>query len=135
MSEMAGKVVLVTGAGQGIGRATAEAFAGEGARVLAVDIEAARVEETAWQLRGHRGAVEPFTADISRRTDVHSAVMHCVERFGSLDVLVANAGISGSAHFLELDDAAWDRVLAVNLTGTFYCLQEAARVMAPRRRG
>lgn len=133
MSRLAGKVALVTGAGQGIGRAIAEAFAAEGARVLALDARAERVEQAAREIPG--GAVEPFTADVSRRAEVRRAVEHCVERFGGLDILVANAGIAGSAPFMELEDTDWDRVLAVNLTGTFYCLQEAARVMAPRGQG
>src|SRR5438105_15250820 len=133
MSRLAGRVTLVTGAGQGIGRAIAEAFAAEGAHVLALDSQAARVEQAARELAGRGGTVEPFVADVSQRADVRRAVLHCVERFGSLDVLVANAGIAGSAPFLELEDADWQRVLDVNLTGTFFCLQEAARVMAPRR--
>jgi NAD(P)-dependent dehydrogenase (short-subunit alcohol dehydrogenase family) len=135
MSSLAGKVALVTGAGQGIGRAIAEAFAVAGARVLALDVQAARVEQAARELAGRGGTVEPFVADVSCRADVRRGVLHCVERFGGLDILVANAGISGSAPFLDLEDADWQRVLAVNLTGTFYCLQEAARVMAPQRQG
>ena len=135
MSRLAGKVALVTGAGQGIGRAIAEAFAGEGARVLALDAHADRVEQAAREVAGRGGTVEPFVADVSRRTDVRRAVERCVERFGGLDLLVANAGISGSAPFLELEDADWQRVLDVNLTGVFYCLQEAGRVMARKRQG
>lgn len=135
MSRLAGKVALVTGAGQGIGRAIAEAFAAEGAQVLALDRDPARVEQAAREMAGRGGTVEPFAGDVARRADVRGAVLRCVDRFGGLDVLVANAGIAGSVPFLDLEDADWQRVLDVNLTGVFYCLQEAGRVMAPKRRG
>ena len=134
MSRLSGKVALVTGAGQGIGRAIAETFAAEGARVIALDLDAARIEQTVQEIDSGVGTVEAFVADISRRDDVQRAVQRCVERFGSLDVLAANAGISSYTPFLEVEDADWQRVLDVNLTGTFYCMQEAARVMAPQRK-
>ena len=134
MNRLVGKVALVTGAGQGIGRAITRAFAEEGARVLALDLLLDRAEAVAGETHSG-GEVAPFAGDVSSRDDVRAAVQHCVERFGGLDVLVANAGIAGSVPFLELDDSTWRRVLEVNLTGTFYCLQEAARVMAPRRAG
>src|SRR5262245_49454666 len=94
MSRFSGKVVLVTGSGQGIGRATAERFVAEGAKGCALDWDAARVAETVRALAASGGTVEGITGDISRRQEVHCAVQHCVERFGSLDVLVANAGIT-----------------------------------------
>jgi NAD(P)-dependent dehydrogenase (short-subunit alcohol dehydrogenase family) len=130
MSRFSGKVVLVTGAGQGIGRATVERFVAEGAKVCALDGDASRLDETVRVLASSGGVVEGVTGDISRRRDVHSAVQRCVERFGGLDVLVANAGITSVQPLLDIDDASWQRVLDVNLTGTFLCTQEAARVMA-----
>jgi NAD(P)-dependent dehydrogenase (short-subunit alcohol dehydrogenase family) len=130
MSRFSGKVVLVTGSGQGIGRAAAEQFVAEGAKVCALDCEAARVDEAVRALTAAGGAVEGIAADVSRRPDVRRAVQRCVERFGGLDVLVANAGITGVQPLLEIDDASWQRILDVNLTGTFLCTQEAARVMA-----
>src|SRR4051812_11215893 len=89
-----GKVALVTGAANGIGRAIAERFVAEGMRVLALDLEAATVAATAAELAKDGGEIEPFTGDISRRDDVVRAVRHCVGRFGGIDVLVANAGIA-----------------------------------------
>jgi NAD(P)-dependent dehydrogenase (short-subunit alcohol dehydrogenase family) len=130
MSRFSGKVVLVTGSGQGIGRAAAERFVAEGAKVCALDADASRLDETVRALSSGGGAVEGITGDISRRQDVHRAVQRCVERFGGLDVLVANAGITSVQPLLEIDDANWQRILDVNLTGTFLCTQEAARVMA-----
>jgi NAD(P)-dependent dehydrogenase (short-subunit alcohol dehydrogenase family) len=130
MSRFSGKVALVTGSGQGIGRATAERFAMEGAKVCVLDRDADRVEETVKALASGGGAVLGIAGDISRRQDVRRAVELCVDRFGGLDVLVANAGISGVQPLLDIDDASWQRILDVNLTGTFLCTQEAARVMA-----
>jgi 3-oxoacyl-[acyl-carrier protein] reductase len=135
MSRLSGKVALVTGAAQGIGRAIVETFAAEGARVLALDVQADRIEQAARAIAGQGGMVEADVGDISRREDVRRVVDRCVERFGALDVLVANAGIVRISPFLELDDASWQRVLNVNLNGTFYCMQEAARIMAPARKG
>src|SRR5262245_35096256 len=88
-----GKVALVTGSGQGIGRATVERLVAEGARVCALDWDAARVDDTVKALGSGRGTIEGITGDISRRQDVRRAVQRCVERFDGLDILVANAGI------------------------------------------
>jgi NAD(P)-dependent dehydrogenase (short-subunit alcohol dehydrogenase family) len=127
MSRFSGKVVLVTGSGQGIGRATVKRFVEEGAKVGALDQDASRVGET---LASGGGAIEAMTGDVTRREDVRRAVQRCVERFGGLDILVANAGITGVQPMLDIDDASWQRILDVNLTGTFLSIQEAARVMA-----
>jgi NAD(P)-dependent dehydrogenase (short-subunit alcohol dehydrogenase family) len=135
MSRLSGKVALVTGAAQGIGRATAETLAAAGARVVALDLQKDRLEQTVRAIAGQGGTAEAVLADISRREDVRGAVERSIDRFGTLDILVANAGIVRIAPFLELDDASWQGVLNVNLTGTFYCMQEAARVMAPRGKG
>ncbi len=136
MNRLDGKVALVTGAARGIGRAVAELFAAEGAHVFALDVQAPAIESTARAINRSAGdMVEAYAADIARRQDVRGAVRRCVDKFGGLDILVANAGISGVAPFLDVDDDHWQRVLNVNLTGTFYCMQEAARVMAQKRKG
>ena len=135
MAGLSGKVALVTGAANGIGRAIAERLLDEGVRVAALDLEADTIAAAAAELGVHGGEIEPVAGDISRREDVVRAVKRCVERFGGLDLLVANAGIADAQPFLEISEASWRRIIDVNLTGTFFCIQEAARVMMPARKG
>ena len=135
MNRFRGKVVLVTGAGQGIGRAVAQLFAGQGANVSVLDRDAARVAEIVQALNGNGRKVVGSTGDISRRDDVTRAVQHTLKHFGRLDVLIANAGVTDVQPLLEIDDSRWRQVIDVNLTGTFFCIQEAARAMRERGGG
>jgi NAD(P)-dependent dehydrogenase (short-subunit alcohol dehydrogenase family) len=125
-----GKSALVTGAAQGMGRAIAERLVEEGASVVVFDIDEELAKQTATQIGGFA-----VGGDVSRREDVRKAVAACVEQFGGIDVLVAQAGIGDLQPLLEIDDAAWNRMLDVNLTGVFYSVQEAAREMAARGGG
>jgi NAD(P)-dependent dehydrogenase (short-subunit alcohol dehydrogenase family) len=135
VQRFSGKAAVVTGAAHGIGRAIAERLAAEGAAVLLVDIDAAAAAAAAAEIATAGGEAEGISADIANRDDVRRAVARCVERFGGVDVLAANAGIADAQPFAEIDEARWRRVIDVNLTGTFFCMQEAARVMIPARRG
>jgi NAD(P)-dependent dehydrogenase (short-subunit alcohol dehydrogenase family) len=123
------KGVLVTGAAQGIGRAVARAFAAEGAGVVMFDIDADVLGETAKTIRDSGGVVEAVTGDVSSREDIRKAVELAVAHYGHLDVAVQVAGIADFIPFLEVTDASWDRILNVNLRGTWYLVQEAARAM------
>ena len=128
-ARFAGKGVVVTGAAQGIGRAVARAFTAEGAGVVMLDNEADVLEATAVAIRATGGEVETVAGDVSKREDVRNAVDLVIEKFGHLDVAVQVAGIADFMPFLEVTDATWDRILDVNLRGTWYLVQEAGRAM------
>ncbi|HUR60106.1 MAG TPA: SDR family oxidoreductase [Opitutaceae bacterium] len=130
-----GKVALVTGAAQGIGLACAAALAREGAKVLVADLNAT-VGATALQQLRDAGAQAEFVAcDVCRKADVEKAVAAAVAQFGQLDIAIANAGIVHAAEFLDLEEADFDRVLAVNLKGVFLVGQAAARRMVKQGKG
>jgi NAD(P)-dependent dehydrogenase (short-subunit alcohol dehydrogenase family) len=126
-----GRVAMVTGAAHGIGRAIAERFLDDGCRVLAVDIDLAELQAFTRE-RGGDESLAIAVADIADRAQVAAAVRTALDRFGQLDILAANAGIATPEPFLDMDDAVWARTIAVNLTGTFHCVHEAAKVMAER---
>ena len=114
-------VVLVTGAGDGIGRAVAQAFAEQGARVVGLG---RHVETVTDALSGFdEDQVLALQADVSRRSDVEAAVAAAVERFGRLDVVVPNAAVFETADLLDLTDEQWRSMQSVNVDGLFYVLQ------------
>src|SRR5205823_828 len=129
------QVAMVTGGGQGIGKAIALRFAREGADIALVDVTRETAEATAAEVRelGRRAATK--TTDVSDPNAIAAAVTEIVDELGRLDVLVNNAGVETRAPFLEITPADWQRQLDVNLSGTFYCTQAAAREMAKRNYG
>jgi NAD(P)-dependent dehydrogenase (short-subunit alcohol dehydrogenase family) len=130
-----GKVVIVTGAGRGIGRAVAERFGSEGAHVVANDI-GAHVEDVGQAIRDAGGSALGVVADVSQKTEVDRLFDTAVDQFGDVHVLVNNAGlVNESRHFLEGDEAWWERVLDTNLKSVFLCAHRAAWLMARRAGG
>jgi NAD(P)-dependent dehydrogenase (short-subunit alcohol dehydrogenase family) len=121
--------VIVTGAAQGLGRAVAEGFLAEGAGVVLLDVEKEALDSALEGMQGSSGRVEAVIGDVSRREDVVRAVDLAVERFGHLDVAVQVAGIADFVPFLDFPDDKWQRIMDVNLNGTLYLAQEAARAM------
>ncbi len=125
MRRFEGKVVLITGASAGIGRATAERLVGEGAAAMLLDVVQEPLETTAKQCRELGGDVEARICDVSCEAEVNAAVEACVARFGRLDVLVNIAGILLLEHTHKISLEQFERVLSVNLTGTFLCCKAA----------
>jgi NAD(P)-dependent dehydrogenase (short-subunit alcohol dehydrogenase family) len=125
----AGKVAIVTGAGQGIGKAVALRLAREGADVVVAEINEEAAAQTAQELRalGRRALAQPV--NVAAPAEIQALVDHVVAAFGHIDILVNAAGIAQTKPFLEITEEDWDRVLAVNLKGTVFCMQVVGRQM------
>jgi NAD(P)-dependent dehydrogenase (short-subunit alcohol dehydrogenase family) len=135
-SRFTGKIVLVTGAGGGIGRAVALRFAAEGARVAVNDIRAEAVQAVVDEIAAAGGQALAVPADVSSREQVDAMFTRIESALGYVDVLYNNAGlIDTSRHFLDADEGWWDKITSVNLKSVFLCSHRAAGVMARRRRG
>lgn len=130
MGMLTGKVAMITGAADGIGRAAVMVFAREGARVLACDIDGDGAEAAAQAVRDSGGEAQASQMDVSDRAQVRAGVDLAVNTWGSLDVAFNNAGITGPmSPLVGYPDEWFDRVIAVNLRGTWNCLQEQIPVM------
>lgn len=124
-----GLVVSITGAGQGIGRGLALAFAQRGARLVVSDIDGAKADETAALVRDAGARATALRVDVRNADDAAAQVAAAVREFGRLDVTICNAGISQVKPLMDLAAADWERMLGVNVTGSFLTLQAAARQM------
>jgi NAD(P)-dependent dehydrogenase (short-subunit alcohol dehydrogenase family) len=132
---LANQVALVTGAGQGIGRASAVALAEAGAQVVVADIAGDKASETADAIQSLQRRAAAVPADVGDLGDIDRMVRRAQELFGPIDILVNNAGVTRRADIMDLTEADWDRIHRVNAKGVFFCLQRVAREMIPRRNG
>jgi 3-oxoacyl-[acyl-carrier protein] reductase len=126
--KLSGKVALVTGAGQGMGRAIARLFVLEGAIVVAVDLNLAAAQETI-AANNPEGASMARSVNVADSAAVSAVFAEATAKYGRIDVVVNSAGIGSLDTLTETPDESWDRVIGVNLTGTFYCVREAVRSM------
>jgi 2-hydroxycyclohexanecarboxyl-CoA dehydrogenase len=131
MGRLDGKIAIVTGAGQGIGKAIAGKLAADGATVVAIDLDEATAIETAG---GLPGAVA-ISADVTDRQRVQAMADQVVQQFGRIDILVNNAGWDKASPFIDSDPADWDRAIAVNLYGVLHTARAVLPVMAEQGRG
>jgi len=129
MGELTDKIVLVTGAGKGIGRAVAEAFAARGAIVAANDVTPINLDETVARITASGGRVKAYVEDIAKKMPVQALVNQVLDDWGKIDILVNCAEVAPSAPVLNMDDWDWQRTLDVNLTGAFLLTQSVGRVM------
>lgn len=135
MTKLADKKIVITGAASGIGRATALLAASQGASVLAVDY-ADTIESTAADIKADGGDAIAIKADVSDEDDVKGFVAMCVDGFGGIDGLYANAGVSGgNKPFQELTLDDWQRTLSINTIGTFLCVKHAAARLVAQNSG
>ncbi len=129
--DLAGKAVVVTGAGNGIGRAIAERFGSAGCSVAVNDVDPTAAAAVAETINSAQGTAIATPADVSNAAHVEAMFDTVVDAFGTVDVLLNNAGLVGPMlHFFDADEAWWRRIIDVNLTGHFLCCQRAARIMA-----
>lgn len=129
------RVAVVTGAGQGIGRACAESLAAAGAQVVLLGTTAARLEAVAAQLRAAGAVCMTQACDVAHPHDVARAFARATAELGRVDVLVSNAGIAGAAPTHELAEAQWSRILDVSLKGSLLCARQAAERMIAQGSG
>jgi NAD(P)-dependent dehydrogenase (short-subunit alcohol dehydrogenase family) len=128
--DFSGRVVVVTGAANGIGAACARLFAASGASVALWDIDRAAAQALAHELAGQGAVTSVMGCDVAQSSDVAAAIAATVAAFGRIDVLINNAGIFRAADFLDVAEADWDAVIGVNLKGAFLVAQAVAREMA-----
>jgi NAD(P)-dependent dehydrogenase (short-subunit alcohol dehydrogenase family) len=129
------KVALITGAGSGIGQASALMFAKEGARVVAIDLNGRGLAETQAKAEAAGGSCYPLVVDVSSEAQVQAAIAHVAETLGSIDILFNNAGISVLKPITETTEEDWDRILGVNLKGVFFGCKHAIPWMVNQGKG
>ena len=135
MGRLQNKVSIITGAAQGIGLATALKFAQEGAIVVVCDLKQAAIDEAVAACRQAGAQAEGFLMDVTDRDQVDAVVARVRDRFGRIDVLVNNAGITQDARLVKMTQAQFDRVIDVNLRGVFHCAQAVAEGMTAQGSG
>ncbi|HHV45342.1 MAG TPA: 3-oxoacyl-[acyl-carrier-protein] reductase [Tissierellia bacterium] len=129
------KVAIITGGGSGIGRATALRFAEEGAKVIVWDINLDEAEKTVEEIKSAGGTGKAYKVDVTDRKQIENTVNSILEEFHKIDILINNAGITMDATLMKMTEEQWDRVIDINLKGTFNCGQIIAKHMAQRESG
>lgn len=135
MGKLNGKIAIVTGAGRGLGKGIAQKLAREGAKVVVADMLADNADACAAEIRANGGEAIAVPTDVSDVKSVKNLYAVTEEKFGSVDIIVNNAGINRDGTLHKMTDEQWDAVIAVNLSGTFYMMREAALRMREQGSG
>lgn len=133
--DLGSKVGIVTGSGRGLGKTIAKALARANMNVVVTDIDAAGITATCDEITAAGGAAFPLKVDVNCEEDVINMVKRVVERYGRIDVLVNNAGVGSRTPLTEMTLEEWDRIIGINLTGTFLCSREVVKVMMKQKSG
>jgi 3-oxoacyl-[acyl-carrier protein] reductase len=129
------KVAVVTGGARGIGRAIAEGFAREGARVVILDLDGAAINGAVAEIKGSHPEVYGYELNVVDSASVGAVFAQIIQGLGTIDILVNNAGITADGQLYKMTDEEWDRVIAVNLKGVFNCSREAVKCMRQKEYG
>ncbi|MGZ0655896.1 L-iditol 2-dehydrogenase [Coraliomargarita sp. W4R53] len=132
MKRLENKIAMITGAARGIGRAYAEAYVREGARVALCDINLERAEQSALEIGEHAFAVQ---MDVTSQSSIDGAIQQVMDTAGGLDILINNAGLFDLAPIVEITRESYERVFSINVSGTLFTMQAAAKVMIEQGRG
>ena len=135
MTDFAGKIVLITGAGKGTGRHVAEAFAAQGATVVVNDVSPVNLDETVAHILASGGQVKAYVEDIAKKMPIQTLLNSVLDDLGRIDILVNCAEVAPQKTVLEMDDWDWQRTLDVNLNGPFLLTQSVARIMKEKGGG
>jgi len=132
---MEGKVALITGGGRGIGKEIALRFAKEGIDIALCDVNLEDARKTAEEIEGLGRKVIAFNTDVTNSTQVQDMIDKILDKFSKIDILINNAGITRDNLILRMTEEEWDRVISVNLKGTFLCTKMVSKVMLKQRSG
>lgn len=135
MIKLTGKTAIITGSARGIGKGIAKSFIQAGANVVIVDIISDQIKNTVSSLKNETSKVIGYKCDITNSDEVSAMIKHTKKEFGSIDILINNAGITKDKLLMRMKPADWQAVIDVNLTGTFLCSQKISRVMMKQRYG
>ncbi len=133
--QLTDQVAIITGGGRGIGREIALAFVKAGAHVALFDVNQGQLDQTIADLRALGRKAEGFVVDVTDGKQVDDGVAKTLDKLGRIDILVNNAGITKDGLLIRMDDAQWDRVLNINLRGTFLCTRAISKILLKQRRG
>lgn len=130
------KVAIITGSGSGIGRATALSFATKGAKVIVSDVNEAGAQETMAAIKAANGTASFVSCDVSQKAQVQHLFAETQRLYGQVDIVINNAGIGGILEFThKYPDELYEKIIAVNQTGLFYCMKEALNIMLEQKQG